>query len=209
MTTKKEKLVKRGIKKIFSLTRTKIRLGREADTEEVKPNPLPLVKTLTGKEIETVDEAEELKDKLREDINYEDKKLQAKTILQLIDIIEGVKYKFEPDKYCFQLSEKKLKEIEKRSREENLPVNILLMTEKTFPGINLFIGEDGPEGVTKLSAVPSSVALFLDFAFHSEHFSQDLELKNITSVFGRKTLILNAIHFSLGQFGAELKEEEG
>jgi len=34
-----------------------------------------------------------------------------------------------------------------------------------------------------------------------------LKLKNIRSFLGHRTLILNAIHFSLGEFGAELRDE--
>ena len=39
-----DKYVKEGAKKILSLTRTKIRLAKEAGTVECRPAPLPLVK---------------------------------------------------------------------------------------------------------------------------------------------------------------------
>jgi len=74
-------------------------------------------------------------------------------------------------------------------------------------GVNLFIGENPSENSIFLSLVPTSLAGFLNLAFHSEYFSEGLKLRNITSVQGHKTLILNAIHFSLGCFGAELREE--
>lgn len=201
MLTKKEKLIKKGVKKIFSLTRTKIRLAEEAETLKTIPQPLPLVKLLSGKEIKTVGGAKEYREILLTQVNFDDKVNLAKTVLQLIDIIEGVKHKFEPPECCFSLSEKTMKELEGKE------INFLFMTKKVYQGENLFIGENPPPGALPVSLVPSSVAPFLNFAFHSLYFFQEGKLRHLNSVQGHKTLIINAIHFSLGEFGANLKEE--
>ncbi len=201
MITKKDKLIKKGIKKLFGLTKTKLRLAEEADTTKTKPSPLPLVKILSGKKIVTIEKAKGYREKLKEQVNYEDKKNLANTVLQLLDIIEGVKYKFEPPECLSQLTQEELKNLEGKK------VNLLLMTKKTSEGVNLFIGENPPKNTIPVSVVPSSIAPFLTFAFQSGYFFKEGKLKNITSVLGRKTLLINVIHFALGEFGAELKEE--
>jgi len=196
------KLIKKGVKKLFSLTRTKIRLAEEAKTKETKPKPLPLVKFFSGKEIKTVTGAKRYRSELLKKINFEDNGKIAETVLQLLDIIEGVKYKFEAKDCCFLLDEEELEEIEKQK------VNILLMTQKPYPGTGLFIGENEPKSSILASRVPSSIATFLAFAFKSKYFFKDGKLKHITSVLGHKTLLTNVIHFSLGELGASLKEEK-
>jgi hypothetical protein len=205
-----KKLLKKGIKKLFSLTRTKIRLAEEVKTEDTGPAPPPLVKFFSGKEIKTVSEAKKYRDDLFQKINYKNPKELATIIFQLLDIIEGVKYKFEPKDCCFLLNENELKRIEKRAEKENLKVNILFMTKKSYPGgINLFIGENTPKDAILISKVPSSITTFLNFAFHSKYFFKDERFRGINSILGHKTLILYVIHFALGEFGATLKEEGG
>jgi len=195
-----------GAKKLFSLTRTKIRLAEESQTIDTKPSPLPLVKLLSGKEITAVNQAKEYRDELLQHTDFSDPESIAKAVLQMMDIIEGVKYKFEPLEYCLNLSADEFNEIEAKARENSIPITILLMT-KEIPdkGINLFIGENPPGNSIFLSRVPTSLAGFMNLAFESDYLSDGLRLKNITSVMGHRTLILNAIHFSLGRFGAELR----
>jgi len=203
-----EKHIIKGAKKLFSLTRTKLRLAEESGTIDTRPGPLPLVKLLSGREITTVAQAKEYRDELLQHTDFSDSKSTASSVLQLMDIIEGVKYGFEPKEACLNLTKEGFREIEIQAGKDSIPINILLMT-KEIPanGINLFIGENSPENSIFLSIVPTSIAGLLNFAFHSEYFSDGPELKNIVSVLGHRTLILNAIYFSLGCFGAELRED--
>ncbi len=198
-----DKYIVRGVKKILSLTRTKIRLAEEAGTTYTRPRPLPLVKFLSGNEIETVSDAKDYREELVKDLNFSDSKAVASTVFQAMDIIEGVKYEFEPKELMPNISKDEFKDIEKRAMEISSPVNILLMTKDSRNGLNIFVGRNPPEGTLFLSGVPTSISSFLDFAFHSEYFHDNLRLRNINSVLGHKTLILNAIHFALTEFGAE------
>lgn len=196
-----DKYVIRGIKKLRSLTRTKIRLAEEAGTERVRPEPLPLVKFLSNKEIRTVAEAKEHREELGTE--YEDSKKAARDVLQLMDIIEGVKYDFEPKELMINLTEKDLKAIEKGATERSEKVTLLIMSDAVEEGQDLYIGRGCPKGATYLSGVPTSLAGFLDFAFHSDYLSEGEGLKNVRVVLGHNTLIMNAICFALGEMGAE------
>jgi len=194
----------KGVKKLFSLARTKIRLAEEADTVETRPAPLPLIKHLSGEEIRTVREAKDYRDKLHGSMDFSDSNSVARAVFELLDIVEGVKHKFEPPELCVLAGEDELKAMEKNAIKESLPINLLLMTEKAPEGINVFIGEDPLENSLHLGRVPSTLAIFLNFAFNSPYLSEESRLKNIKAILGRKTLILDAIYFSLGEFGAEL-----
>jgi hypothetical protein len=196
-----------GAKKIFSLVRTKIRLAEEADTAECRPDPLPLVKRLSGIGISTVGEAKAYSDELLKNTSFSDEKSVASAVFQCMDIIEGVKYKYEPPRYMSNIDERMLKDIEERAREKALSVNILLMTKTAPEGIDLFIGEDPPAGALFLSGVPTSVAPFLEYALASHYFSDGCCLRNIRCVIGHRTLITGAIHYSMGVYGAVLSEE--
>jgi len=194
----------KGTKKLFGLARTKIRLAEEADTIETIPAPLPLIKLLSGEEITTVEGAKEYRDKLRDSIDFSDSGGVARAVFELLDIVEGVKYKFEPPELCVLVGEDELKAMERRAMKESLPINVLLMTENAPEGVNIFIGEEPPENSLHLGRVPSTLAIFLNFAFNSAYLSEESRLKNIRAILGRKTLILDAIYFSLGEFGAGL-----
>ena len=207
-----------GAKKLLSLTKTKIRLAKEANTIDCKPAPLPLAKYLSGISIETIDSAAEYREKLLKEIDYSNDYSVASTVFQCMDIIEGVKHKFEPEEYCFNLSTEDLIKIEENSRKESIPLNILLMTTSVVPSltgmlrhnsINLYIGEkeNKPENAIYVSGVPTSLAEFILFALKSNHFSSNQRLKNIKCVLGRKTLINNAISSSLAAYGADLIKE--
>jgi len=117
-----EKYILKGAKKLFSLTRTKIRLVEESGTIDTKPGPLPLVKLLSGKEITTVAQAKEYRDELLKDTDFSDSKSTASSVLQLMDIIEGVKYKFEPPECRSNLSTERFREIEIQARENSIPL---------------------------------------------------------------------------------------
>ena len=191
-----------GAKKLLSLTRTKIRLAEEAATSECRPAPLPLVKKLSGKDIMDVSQAKRHREDLAGCLDCSDEKSMAATVLQCMDIIEGVKYKYEPPEYVCNIDAEGMRSIEERAKKASLPVNILLMTETAPEGINLFIGENPPQGTIFLSGVPTSLVPFLAYAFSSDHFSEDGRLKNLVSYIGHRTLIINAIHCSLLVFGA-------
>ncbi len=197
-----------GTKKIFSLVRTKIRLAVEADTLECRPHPLPLVKRLSGVDISSVEEAAAYREGLLKDTCFSDEKSIASAVFQCMDIVEGVKYRYEPPQYMSDIDEGMMQGIEKEAREKALPVNLLLMTQAApDDGINLFIGENPPTGALFVSGVPTSLAPFIEYAFGSEYFSGNGRLKNIRSIAGHRTLIINAIHHSLGVYGADLSEE--
>jgi len=85
-----------------------------------------------------------------------------------------------------------------------LPINLLLMAEHRPEGPSIFVGDNEPLDCILLGRVPSSISIFLRYAYTSKYFSHDKKLKNINSVLGHFTLILNAIHFSLGVLGARL-----
>jgi hypothetical protein len=193
-----------GTKKLLSLTKTKIRLAKEANTTDCKPAPLPLVKFLSGVSIETIDSAAEYREKLLKEIDYSNDESVASTVFQCMDIIEGVKHKYEPQEYCFNLSADDLKGL------ESVPVTILLMATNVVPNyVNLYIGDksEKPENAIYLSGVPTSLAEFILFALKSDYFSSNLRLKNIKIILGRKTLINNAISSSLAAYGADLIKE--
>ena len=201
------KFIIKGTKKLLGLTRTKIRLAKESKTIYTKPRPLALVKLLSKREIETVDEAEEYINNLKIDLDYDDSKNTAKTILELMDIIEGVKYKYEPPEYITNLDKDALKGIEQTAIKNSSSINILLMTRDALDGLNLFVGENPQKNAFFLSRVPTTLAFFLAFAFNSEYFSGKLKLKDINIILGHRTLITNAIYFAIKEFGAGGIEE--
>jgi len=195
-----DKYARDGAKKILSLTKTKIRLARESDTVECIPAPLPLVRYLSGREIKTIDEADTYRETLLKEIDYSSERSVASTVLMCMDIIEGVKHRYEPEEYCSSLTVQQMESFEGKK------VNISLMTESVNPNvINLFFGEKpAPEGSIYVSGVQTSLASFLSYAFSSKHFSSEGKLRNISAGIGRRTLINNAIYFSLGVYGADL-----
>ena len=162
------------------------------------------MKLLSGREIKTVSDTEKYLDELKLNINYDDKKSIAKTVIELMDVIEGVKYKYEPAEFLTNISEDALKDVERTAVERSAPVNVLLMTREAQSGLNLFVGENPPKNVFFLSGVPTTLSFFLNLAFNSDYFSGNLRLKNVNVVLGRRTLITNAIWFALGEFGAVL-----
>jgi hypothetical protein len=202
-----DKYVISGTKKLFSLVRTKIRLAEEAETIECRPHPLPLVKRLAGVNVSTIPEAKAYREELMKNTSFSDEKSVASSVLQCMDIIEGVKYRYEPPQYVSNLDTAGMRRIEELSKEKGLPVNLLLMTKAAPEGIDVFIGEDPPAGTVFLSGVPTSIAPFLEYAFGSAYFCENGRLKNLQSILGHRTLIINAIHYSLGAYGAVISEE--
>lgn len=185
-----------GTKKLFSLAKTKIRLAEDSDTFETKPAPLPLIKKISGEEIKTVEEAKKYLEERREKIDYSNRRELAENILMILDVIEGVKYRFEPPEYQILLSKKELMILEGQE------ITILMLSSAKTGGVDLFLGEDPPEGVLHLGRVVSNIAPFLDYAFTSTHFSEGLRLRNICVRVGRKTLIAYAVKEALCEFGA-------
>ena len=198
-----EKYAVAGTKKLLSLVRTKIRLAEEAGTVECRPHPLPIIKLLSGRDINTISEAKTYREELAQKADYSDEKRLASTVLQCMDLVEGVKYKYEAPECMPNIDEARFRSIEKEASEKATAVNILLMSKTAPEGINIFVGEDPPAGTIFFSGVPTSIASFLAYAYASDYFSDNLRLKNIVSYLGHKSLILDAIHYSLGVYGAK------
>ena len=72
----------------------------------------------------------------------------------------------------------------------------------------MFVGENEPPNCILLGEVPSSIAIFLRYAYCSVYFSDGKKLKNISSVLGHFTLISNVIHSSIGVLGVRLTHEK-
>lgn len=198
-----DKYVIAGTKKIFSLVRIKIQLAEEAETTECRPAPLPLIKRLCGVEIRTVSMAKGYREQLVENTDYCSEKSVASAVISCMDIIEGVKYRYEPQEYMSNIDAVKFRYIESESKRNSLPLNLLIMTGNAPLGINVYVGENPPQNTIFLSGVPTSIATLLSYAFSSDWFSDGLKLKNIVSCLGHRTLIASAIHHSLGVYGAK------
>ncbi|MFH1056063.1 MAG: hypothetical protein V1744_08230 [Candidatus Altiarchaeota archaeon] len=190
-----DKYVKDGVKKLFSLTRTKIRLAEEAETFEVKPAPLPVVKLFSNQEVVNVAECKVLWQELKEGMDYDNDMNVASTVLQLCDIIECVKHRFEHPDYMPLLTEEELSMLEGECRKNDRSLNVLLMTTEPLSGV--YFGEDPPEGVRHYSRVISGIAPFLRFAYNSNYLSEDVKLRNMRVHYGTRTLLGNAVNFAL------------
>jgi len=200
-----DKYVVKGVKKMFGLANTKIRLAREAETIWVKPKPLPLVKFIYAEYVESVDDAAEKLIQLKSDIDYDDPHIVAKTVLALMDIIEGVKHRFEPPELCVLVDEKIMREIEGKAAEGS-KINILLMEEEVREGVNLYVGYNTPKNVIHYGRVPTTLVHYLVYAFNSEKLSQDNKLVNTDILLGHKTLILDAIYFAIKHYCGGVNE---
>ncbi|RLI92732.1 MAG: hypothetical protein DRO95_01535 [Candidatus Altiarchaeales archaeon] len=202
-----DKYVVRGVKKLFSLTRTKIRLAKDSNTILTRPNPLPIIEFLSDEKIGTVDKCEEYREKLKKSLDFSNQMSVAITVFELLDIIEGVKYKFEPEEYLTLIKFDELKRIEREAIKNSLRLNLLLLSEDILDGINLYIGNNPPEDAIHLGRVVSNIAFLLNFLFHSDYFynnGKNGKFTNFAVSQGHKTLIGNAVYFSLGVFGANL-----
>jgi len=190
----------KGVKKLFGLTRTKIRLAGEADTLKTSPSPLPLVEQYSGETVSTVDEARRHVKHLDEKVGYEDPESVASTTLQLCDVVEGVKHGYEPEKYMCLLSQKDFQEIEDRvSAGEQ--VNILLMDDETRGGANVYIGYDPPEDAYHLGRVMTNITWYLAYALESPVLSEEERFKNMNVYSTKQTLLQAAVEYSLKYFG--------
>ncbi len=202
-----DKYVVRGLKKLFSLTNTKNRLAVEHGTTETKPKPLPLVKYLSGERINSVQDCVSYTKDLRDNVELNNPGDIAATTLQLMDIVEGVKYEFEPPELMANIDPQRFQVLESKAIGEGELVNLLIMTKSGPEGLNLYVGSSPPKGTLYLSGVPTSIAVFLDYAFCSDYFSRGLFLQNMSSVLGRQTLINNVIHYALGVYGVRTYNE--
>lgn len=183
----------KGVKKLFSLAKTKIRLARQADTIYTKPSPLPLVKYLSNIEVNTVEEAERHLEKLKQNIDYNKPKSMAETVFQLLDIIEGVKHKYEPKEYFSLLTQEGIKKL----LEEN-EVNLLLACQPAGEGINLYIGENPPENTIHYGRVTTNLASLIAVTLPDS-------MKKLHVRHSGKTLINNAIYHAMETYGASLR----
>jgi len=205
-----DKYIKKGMKKLFALTKTKIKLAEQHKTSKLKPAPLPLIKIISAKELFTLEDAKSFLEELKAELDFNSSVEVARTTLELLEVIEGVKWKFEPSRCFSQISEDDFKKLEERCLKENLELHFLFMT-KSVPenAIGIYIGENPPSNAIFLSEVPSSISTILPYLFSSSYFSYfpKLKLRNVASVLGKRTLLNSLIHFSLGQFGSKLEYE--
>jgi len=206
-----DRYVIRGVKKLFSLTRTKIRLAEEAGTKITKPSPLPLVLFFSGVEVRLVSEAKEIVGKLKENVNFENSHEVGKCVAQLIDIIEGVKWKFEPEEMKVLLDKEKLINLENETESNKAALTILMGGEWESYEINypsIYVGFTPPDGVLHLGRVPSTLSFFLSYALQSNYFSSAGKLRNVEVRIRKRTLLWNALAFSFEQLGALIVERE-
>ncbi len=134
----------KGFKKLSGLCRTKIRLAEEAGTVNTRPSPLPLPRLYSGVELKTVEECRKYAEELRNSTDFDDSLSVAYATLELCDIIEGVKYDFEPPEYMPLTDEV----------PSGKPATILLMAdaaERPEDSTPVFIGRNPPEGVRQYS----------------------------------------------------------
>jgi hypothetical protein len=187
---------RKGQKKLFSLTCTKLRLACESGTTKAIPAPVPLVKLFSGKVLRTTVECKIHWQRLKDEVDYEDDLITAHTTLQLCDIIESVKYGFETAVDMPQITDKELADIEVGCKLKSLPLRILLMTTETAPD-SIYFGEDPPPGARQYSRVVSGIAPFLRYAFKSPHLHDGLNLKNVEVAYGGRSLIADAVNDAL------------
>ncbi|MBD3387774.1 MAG: hypothetical protein GF416_01885 [Candidatus Altiarchaeales archaeon] len=162
----------KGVKKLFSRSNTKIRLAEEAGTSKVRPSPLPLPERYANVELNTVEECKIHRERLRELIDFEDILNVAYATLQLCDIIEGVKWKYEPAEYMPLMDR----------IPEDMPLNIALMHPKPPKG-SIFIGENPPPTVRHYSRVVSGIAPLLQHIYNTGKHNEGNRLVAVRTVY--------------------------
>ncbi len=200
-----DKYVIRGLKKALSLATIKLNLGEEYGTKIIGFNnrPLQLVKLLSGRNVLTLEEGRKHVDFLRKSLDLTNPESTAKTFIQLMEIIEGAKREFEPTQkpYVGYIGDDMVRSFEGQQ------ANILLFSNSMTKGLNFYVGWEIPEGSIPLGRTQSSAVFFLQMAFRSDYFSDQGKLKNTASTLGRRNVLADALHFSLGTFGASLRED--
>jgi hypothetical protein len=196
-----DKYAARGVKKLFSLARTKMRLADEAGTEETRPRPLPLVKIFAGAELSTLAECKSHWQMLKDGVDLGDGRSAASATLQLCDIIEGVKYLFEPEEYMPLARAEEFERLRAQCMRQNLPMHVLLMSSEAAP-CSVYLGEEPPPGALHFSRVISGIAPLLRLIYASPHFSDGIRPRNITVVHGSATLLGRAVEQALRTLAA-------
>lgn len=174
----------KNVKKLFSLARIKIRLAEEAGTVDTLPKPLPVVRLFSGVEVSTVAEAKSYVDVLKSDLTSED---MPDVILQLLDIVEGVKYEFDP---VLGIPESDFR------RLEGKPATLLFYCG-SFPDS---VGVESGSHSVGLGPVPSSAIHFIRHAFSSDYFSDGKKLKNVSVKSESSSPIINGIVYAIEEF---------
>lgn len=193
----------RGVKKLFSLAKTKIRLAMEAETVELQPTPASLVKRLSGVELATVDDAARRRDVLKTATDFESETSLAHTTVELMDIIECVKYRFEPPDYMPLVSVDDLGCVEQRVAADEGPVNLLVRDETCRPGVNLYVGDEPPKDALHVGRVPTTLSTYLDYAWGTPTLSRGVQLTGTRAFLGHRTLISHAVCNAVNHFGGE------
>lgn len=193
---KPNKYVVDGVKKLFSLAKTKIRLARESDTIETKPRPLPLVKRFHNQSVSTITEAMEFTKGLKASMDYGNPMRVAETTLALMDVVEGVKHEFEPSKLCVLAGQKEIQQV-KKAVDEGEKINILVMDGRPRKGLNIYVGYDPPINSIHYGRPPTTLAHYLTQAFNSQTLSHKNILRETRVFRGRETLINTAIAYGI------------
>ncbi len=190
------KALKKGLKKLRSLTRIKIELAEDHGTEIVDISPLPLVRRYFDVDVSTIDDAWRFYEDYVVDIHkrIDDKVELSKLILACFDVIEGVKHEFEPPELVYLSPDV--------SGVENVVLEV--MTDDPEPGV-FYVGEP-PEGVEvrHVGRVVSTLARFLPEAEAAGVLDVE-DLSGLRARFGRFTLLSFVTAVALRGLGASVK----
>ncbi|MBN2517663.1 MAG: hypothetical protein JXB14_02355 [Candidatus Altiarchaeota archaeon] len=205
---KTNKFVVRGLKKSLALTRIKIGLAKDFGTESIgfENRPLELSLLFSGRRVETIGQAVEQLSFLKGNLDLNNDQNIAETVIQLMEIIEGVKQEFEPRKepYWGYIDQKKAETLEQMKKRQ---AAVLLFSGPVPDSLNFYVGGRPPSGAIPLGESPSAVVFFAQYAFKSGLFSRGKRLDKTKSVLGHKTVLMDAVHFALGQLGAETVDD--
>jgi hypothetical protein len=193
-----EKYVTDGVKKLFGLTRTKLRLAKEAHTLEAIPSPMPLVKLFCGLDVSSLAECKAHLKRLRDGVDYSDDLNMAMTVIQLCDIIECVKHRFEHPDYMPLFHREEFAILLAECYDAKAPLGILLMVQEVMPH-SVYVGEDPPPGVRHYSRVVSGVAPLLHHLYDSAYFHEGVRLRNVKIAYAGRNILGNAVNFALGK----------
>ncbi|MBD3260600.1 MAG: hypothetical protein GF334_02810 [Candidatus Altiarchaeales archaeon] len=189
------------MKKLFSLTKTKIRLAQQAHTVGMKPQPLILPEKFFGEKIGGVSEAEKFMQKRKNDTNYNNQVDMAKTSLCLFEIIEKVKYEYEPPRYRPKAGEDEFRQAAEHAKE-GLEVWLSIMEgEQAGQQPMVYVGEDPPENCIHLGIPVSTAIIFLAYAIKNAELSEENHFKNMVVSKGRDTLLGSTLYYSLRRLG--------
>lgn len=201
-----DKFVIRGVKKAFALTRIKLGLAEGYGTDLIAfdKKPLQLVEMFSGEKVRTLEGGRSHLEKLKQELDLKDPDSIAKAFIQMMEVIEGAKQEFEPtqEPYVGYIDKARAKLLDAQVMEKK-GASVLLFSERPTERLDFYTGKNPFEGTVPLGTTPSAAVFFLQFAFKNGYLSNGPMLRNTTSVLGHKTVLIDAMHFSLAQLGAD------